>query len=98
MTQKLPEIRSHYKAFRTSCGVVEFQHVFPALFHRCIASTPLIHIKAGVIVEFTDIYGIMDNLHYRLIFDLAKSRRNKRNFREEPFKSSKIWLKNVWKT
>ena len=32
----------------------------------------------------------MDNLHYRLIFDLDKSRRKTQNSREEPFKSSKI--------
>ena len=29
-----------------------------------------------------------ENLHYRLIFDLDKSRRRKRNSREEPFKSN----------
>ena len=33
---------------------------------------------------------LMDNLHYRIIFDLNKSRRKKRNSRKEPFKSSKI--------
>ncbi len=32
----------------------------------------------------------MDNFHYRLISDLGKSRRCKRNSRKEPFKSSKI--------
>ena len=32
----------------------------------------------------------MDNLHYRLIFYLDKSRRKKRNSRKEPFKSSNI--------
>ena len=32
----------------------------------------------------------MDNLHYRLIFDLDKSRRKKRNSRKKPFKSSEI--------
>ena len=30
----------------------------------------------------------MDNLHYRLIFDLDKCRR--KNYRKEPFKNSKI--------
>ena len=32
----------------------------------------------------------IDKSHYRLIFHIDKSRRNKRNFRKEPFKSSKI--------
>ncbi len=32
----------------------------------------------------------MDDLHYRLIFDLGKSRQKKRNSRKEPFKTSKI--------
>ena len=37
----------------------------------------------------------IDNFPYRLIFVLDKSRPKKLHSRKEPFKSSKIWLKNV---
>ncbi len=33
------------------------------------------------------IAGVMDNLHYRLIFNLGAPRRKKTNSRKEPFKS-----------
>ncbi len=62
--------------------------VFNAI-HAIYASNISHQIVGSWIVRPTfELTGTMDNSHYRLIFDLDKSRREKRDSRKEPFGGS----------
>ena len=63
--------------------LIGLSEVFTSITGKGHITVAFVHVERFLLIE-------MDNFHYRLIFDLGKSRQQKRNSRKELFKRSKI--------